>query len=507
MKIFSTKKISEIDRYTIENEPILSIDLMERAAYNLAKYFLESEFFKNKKSFCIISGVGNNGGDGLALARLLHFNGKKVRVYLFGDIKKQSKDNATNWKRLENIDIFKKHVLSAEEIHFLEDEIIVDALYGTGLSRPLEGPVLNLVEKINNSSNFVVSIDIPSGLLGEDNRFNNSQIVQADLTLTLEFPKLSFFFPENEKFVGKFEIVKIFLSEEAKNKTETCYYYTDFSEINLIYKRRTKFSEKRDFGHALIVGGSKGKIGAILLASKACYRTGVGLLTVHCPNAFSTTLNVFLPEIMLAPDKNADYITQCNIKDIYTAIGIGPGLGTNIETTSALLEYLNAKLPIVLDADALNIIAKNDLLKNIKPYTIITPHIREFDRLFGEHSTHYDRFLTANQVAKDLKIIVVLKGAYTQIHLPNGNIFFNSTGNQGLATGGSGDVLTGIITGLLAQGYTPENAAIFGVFLHGLAADLAVKDFYSYETLLPSDVIKYLSNAFQLINNQICNQF
>ncbi|MCX7954456.1 MAG: NAD(P)H-hydrate dehydratase [Bacteroidales bacterium] len=502
MKIFKTSIISEIDNYTIENEPISSINLMERAASQLSKYII-NKFDKTTK-FCIVAGTGNNGGDGLALARILHFNGYMVRVYLVGDITKQSNDNKINWGKLLKKEIFRKHITKHDELEIYEDEIIIDALFGSGLNRPLEGEIESIIKKINNSGNYIISIDVPSGLMGEDNRENNNNaIIKANLTLTLEFPKLSFFFPENNTFVGDFVIVPIFLHPKAKEEKITNWFYTDKSEVSKIIKKRHKFIEKRELGHALIIGGNEGKVGAAILASKACVKSGTGLTSVCLLSGSSSMLTISSPEVMTENlsnllDKNNPEITK------YTAIGIGPGLGTSYDVLPVLEEVLIKfkDIPLVIDADGLNLIAKNKYLISIIPEnTILTPHFREFDRLFDIHNSHYDRFLTATKMAQELKLIIILKGAHTQIHLPDGRIYFNSTGNPGMATGGMGDVLTGIITSLLAQGYSPQEASILGVFVHGLAADYALLN-ETYETLTPSDVIHFLPHAFKDIHNE-----
>lgn len=499
MKIFSTKIIAQIDRYTIENEPITSINLMERAAQQLAKYIIDK--FDKTKKFCIIAGIGNNGGDGLALARILFFNGYKVRVYLFGDLNKQSIDNKINWQKLLSRGTFAKHITSHNQLEIFEDEIIIDALYGSGLNRPLEGEIEKIIKKINESNNFIISIDIPSGLMGEDNTNNNfNSIIRANLTLTLEMPKLSFFFQENYKYVGNFVIIPIFLHPLAKEKTNTEWYYLDMDEIKPLIKKRDKFVEKRALGHAIIIGGNEGKIGAILLATKSCIKCGAGLTSALLLSKQSHSLNSYLPEAMT---EQLSIIEEVKNFKKFTAIGIGPGLDTTNESLSILKFVLSSckNLPLVIDADGLNLIAKNKELLNILPEnTIITPHQREFDRLFGNHNNSYERFLTASKIAKSLKIIIVLKGAHTQIHLPDGRVYFNSTGNPGMATGGMGDVLTGIITSFLAQSYSPEDAAKYGVFIHGLAADLALSN-QSYETLMPSDVIDNLPTAFKYVQN------
>jgi len=496
MKIFTTKQISIIDQYTIKNEPIASIDLMERASEQLCKYVLKH--FPKTQSFAICCGFGNNGGDGLALARMLYQHNYRVRVLHFNNKEKQSPDNITNYNRCKELGIQIIESVNAHDYQFDKDEIIIDALFGSGLKSPLEGLIVSIIQKINESGCKVIAIDIPSGLMGEDNRTNNtSNIIKAHITLTLEFPKLSFFFPENEPYVGKWEIVPIFLHPDAKEKEHSNYFFITSSFLRSIFKIRPKFAEKREVGHGLLYAGSKGKMGAAVLAAKAAIRSGAGLISVWIPESERFIIQSTVPEILLKTYKEEDHTYEYDFH-IFNAIAAGCAIGTDSKAFDKIQILLsNPQKPLVLDADALTLISKyKDMLNQLSPNTILTPHIREFDRLFGQHSSHFERFLTAQRIAQEFKLIIILKGAYTQIHLPEGTTYFNSTGNQGMATAGSGDVLTGILLGLLAQGYSPQNAAIIGTYIHGLAADYALKK-QSYESLIASDIIKYLGKAFK----------
>jgi NAD(P)H-hydrate epimerase len=509
MKFFTTKQIAEIDRYTIENEPIKSIDLMERAAERLfnSLYFnyLINEYLQK---IVIFAGPGNNGGDGLALARYLSdLKVFKITVYLVADKEKLSPDCSKNLKRLKKIkDVKIKVTLDVDEIKIPENCIIIDALFGSGLNRPLGEPYKSIIRKINSSGNKVFSIDMPSGLIGEDNRSNDHEaIVQADVVLTLEFPKLAFFFKENSKYVKSFKIVDIDLHEEAKQKIYSPYYYVDEEFISPLIRKRERFAEKRDFGHALLVAGSYEKPGSAIIAAKSCLKSGVGLLNIHIPERCYEAIIVSLPEAMLSIDKNSKYTSSVSIEKYYTAVGIGPGIGLNKETQNAfynlLLDVKKYNLPLVIDADGLNILAENNEWLNLLPEnTILTPHFREFDRLFGKHETHYERFLTAQEIAKKYKIIVVLKGAYTQIHCPDGNVYFNSSGTPALAKAGSGDVLTGMILSFLAQKYQPHIAAILAVYIHGKAG-MKAEELNATETILATDVIEQLDIVFNEIKD------
>lgn len=500
MKFFSTHQIGNIDKYTIENEPIKSIDLMERASLQLSKYVIKH--FSTHTSFAIVCGFGNNGGDGLALARILHQLSYKVRIFVYLPIGKQSPDNQINYKKCIDLNIPIINILKNEVIDFKPEEIIIDALFGSGLNRPLEGKVISIIQKINKTGNKIISIDIPSGLMGEDNRLNNPKnIVRANLTLTLEFPKLAFFFPENESFVGKFEIVPIRLHPEAKKIENTSYYYIEQKDISILIKKRSIFIEKRQLGHGLLFAGSYNKMGAAILASKAAMRSGLGLLTAWIPQNTYPILQTALPESMAKFYADSETYNQEEFKH-YNAIALGCGIGLTQSSKIKLKSIIKeANQPLIIDADGLTLLAENkSLLEKLPKNTILTPHIREFDRLFDIHESHYERFLTAQKMAKKLKIIIILKGAYTQIHTPKGETYFNTTGNPGMASGGSGDVLTGILLGLLAQKYSPLETALIGTFVHGLAGNYALEK-QSHESLIASDIIEHLGKAFQSLHN------
>jgi len=496
MKLFTTQQISKVDKYTIEYEPISSTDLMERASTQLLKYVLKH--FSNQHRFAICCGFGNNGGDGLALARLLHQNQYRVRILHFNMEAKQSPDNLINYRRCIELRI---PIIQSDNPHdytFEKDEIIIDALFGSGLKKPLEGSIVPIIDKINHSGCKVIAIDIPSGLMGEDNRSNHPQnIIKANLTLTLEFPKIAFFFPENEPYVGKWEIVPIFLHPDAKENEPSNYFLIEPTLLKPLFKTRSQFAEKRQVGHGLLYVGSKGKMGAAVLAAKAAIRSGAGLISTWIPESERFIIQTAVPEILLKTYNEQDKTIEHDFH-IYNAVATGCAIGTDSYALHKFQILLQTpSKPLVVDADAISLIAKNKgLLEKLPPNTILTPHLREFDRLFGEHHLHFERFLTAQKIAQKHKLIIILKGAYTQVHLPDGTTYFNSTGNQGMATGGSGDVLTGIIVGLLAQDYTPKNAALIGTYIHGLAADYALEK-QSYESLIASDIIDYLGKAFK----------
>ena len=500
MKIFTTQQISKIDKYTIENEPIKSIDLMERASLQLSNYVIKH--FSRHQAFAIFCGFGNNGGDGLALARILHLHGFSVRVFLFAPKGKQSPDNVTNFKRCQELDIPIKKIRTTKDIEIKPEEIIIDALFGSGLNRPLEGKIISIINKLNKIGNKIISIDVPSGLMGEDNRFNNpNNIIRANLTLTLEFPKLAFFFPENETFVGKFIIIPIGLHPEAKKAETSPYFYNEKNDISTLLMPRSTFTEKRQLGHGLLYACYYNKMGAAILASRAALRSGLGLLTTWVPSEACSIIQTAVPEAMTKTYTDNEVFSYSNFK-FFNAIAIGCAIGITPSSKNKLKSILKeAQQPLIIDADGISLLSENKSFLHQLPHnTIITPHVREFDRLFGEHKNHFERFLTARTMAKKHHIIIILKGAYTQIHSPQGITYFNSTGNPGMATGGSGDVLTGILLGLLAQNYSPLDAALIGTYIHGLAGNLALEK-QSHESLIASDIIEHLGKAFQSLHN------
>lgn len=490
MKIPTIQTARAADAYTIENEPISSVDLMERAATQI--YFWLMRNLKSKEvSIKIFCGMGNNGGDGLVLARLLATNDIFAQVYIVHVSDNFSHDCEVNYERLKEIpEVPMYGIFSKEDFPKIDDnDIIIDALFGSGLSRPLEGLAAEMVNHINDNQAIRIAIDIASGLYGDSIGIPTNPIVRADYTVSMQFPKMAFLYPENEPFVGKWEVLDIKIHPNYIENVETANFYTTLDVIKPLLHKRGKHSHKGTYGHALLISGSTGKTGAALLASEACLRSGVGLLTTHLPKSAMLPLQIYLPEAMISPDKSDNCFSQVPDLQPYNAVGVGPGLGKSKETANALKRLIQeAKVPMVLDADALNIISENKTWLSFLPErTIITPHPKEFERLFGKTDNSQQRFELQREMSKQYNIIIVLKGANTSITFPNGSCFFNSTGNPGMATAGSGDVLTGIILSLLAQRYTPEEAAIIGVFMHGRAGDKAAAE-RGMETMIASDI-------------------
>jgi NAD(P)H-hydrate epimerase len=505
MKILTADQIRNVDTLTMKQEPIESIDLMERASRKCVDWLMEH--FGTNQSYKIIAGPGNNGGDGLAIARMLADCQNKVDVYLVSPIEKLSPEAHLNFKRLEHE---KRAFISfPDEKKPLPDikdtDIVIDALFGYGLSRPLTGIAATLVRHINRSEGTVVAIDVPSGLFPERNSLVDSEdIVHADFTLSFQFPKLAFFFAENELFTGKWQLLDIGLFQDAIDRQETPYAFVQAPDILSFQKKRRTFSHKGTFGHALLFAGSYGKMGASVLASRSCLKSGVGLLTVHTVSKGYEIMQIAVPEAMVSVDPSSDYAATLPELDRFSAIGIGPGIGTNDYTGLLVLQIIkNAKVPLVIDADGLNLLARNPEWLKILPFdTILTPHPGEFDRLAGPSSGGFDRHLKQIGFSRKYQVTVILKGAFTSITTPQGMCWFNSTGNPGMATAGSGDVLTGIVLSLLAQGYKPFQAALTAVFLNGLAGDLAKND-TGEEALTASDIINYISKAFLRLKSKL----
>lgn len=499
MKILSAKQIKALDQYTIQEEPISSIALMERASKAFADWFIGMFPESKDTSIAVFCGTGNNGGDGLAIARLLRQRHYSVSLFLCTISSNTSDDFQKNLKRLP-----RRYKIPTTSIAtgspfptFSEKTIIIDALFGTGLNRPVVGYWSDLIEYLNQLPNRIIAVDLPSGLFS-DNCSTSTAIIQANYTVSFELPKLAFFFPENQQYVGQCYILPIGLSSSFIASAATPYYFLRGEEVKQLLKKRKKFDHKGTFGHALLIGGSYGMVGAIILAGKACLRSGAGLVSLHAPEAAYQILQISFPEAIISIDPHQYYYSQNPALDTYQAIGCGCGLNQKPSSQKALKELLEAaNQPMVLDADALNILAKHpDWWSLIPSNSILTPHPKEFSRLFGDSANDFERNQLQRQKAKEHNLYIILKGANTCIATPEGKCYFNTTGNPGMATAGSGDVLTGILTGLLAQGYTPLDACQIGVFLHGKAGDIAAEQL-GHESLIASDIVQYLGNAFK----------
>ncbi len=495
MKILSAELIKQADEITIVNEPINSVELMERASNAFVDWF-ELNYDKSRKVY-IFCGTGNNGGDGLAITRILISKNWDVNTLVINRSIKCSDDFLVNYKRLSELAIV-ADIGKREDLNFTIDErdIVIDAIFGSGLTREIHEIYADTITFINNSGATVISVDVPSGLF-IDRPSSKKSILKADHTLSFQLPKLAFLMPENEQYVNNWSMVDIGLDNNFIEKQDSGYEYIDLPLIKNILMPRSKFAHKTDFGRLLLVAGSWGKMGAAVLCAKSCLKSGGGLITSHIPKCGYAIMQTSIPEVMVSVDTSEHYVSEVPELASFDAIGIGPGLGNQVLAHGFMKSILKVyKKPMVLDADALNIIASDiELLSMLPKDSVLTPHPGEFRRLVGKWKDDFERLDFQIDMSKRYGVIVVLKGAHTSISTPSGKVYFNSTGNPGMATGGSGDVLTGIITALLGQKYSPEKSAILGVYLHGLAADIAVK-FLGEESLSASDIIDYLPQAF-----------
>lgn len=505
MKIFSSRYVKDLDKATCEAQGIDSLTLMERAANAVAKEI--SDRFLPSRRIVAVAGPGNNGGDALAVCRILAEQGySNLEVYLFNVKGELSADCEAQKQKLAETDgvKFNEITTSFYPPHLTENDVILDGLFGSGLREPLSGGFASVARMINESGAYVVSIDIPSGLAGEWNaESKHRDIVHASLTLTFQFPKLSFFFAENADIIGELKVLDIDIDQKTMKAMASDWLMIESRTIRPLLHNRHPFSAKRDFGSAMIFAGSMGMMGAAVLCAGATMRCGAGLATVHAPRTAMTILQTSVPEVMFEPDRNERIITDMSLHHTHQAVAVGPGIGTGEATVNALESLLKTcKSPLVLDADALNCIVKRPaLLSMLPPRTVITPHIGEFDRLFGEQKGSEQRLKKAIEAARHYNIVIVLKSHYTMIVRPTGKVYFNSTGNAGMATAGAGDVLTGVIAAFMAQGYQPEHAATIGVFVHGLAGDIASDEIGEYG-VVASDISARLGIAIRAIINR-----
>lgn len=502
MRIINSKVIKQLDATTCEKQNISSIDLMERAA-TAVTFEIISRFLPSQR-IVVIAGPGNNGGDALAVARMLLEQGyKRIEIFLFNVTGKLSHDCNEEYKKLLAIDgvDFTEITHAFNPPYLSKNDVVIDGMFGSGLNQPLQGGFVSVARYINESGAYIISIDVPSGLFSEWNsHINPRDVVHANLTLTFQLPRLSFFFSENHSLIGEWKLLDIDLDESKLKDIPGNFYVQDEKSISPFLHKRLPFTGKRDYGSALIFAGSTGMMGAAVMAANAALRSGAGLVTVHSAGSGLKILQTAVPAAMFEPDRNAHFITDMRVHHNHQAIAVGPGIGIQDITANALQNLVQTTTaPLLLDADALNCIAQRPaMLSLLPPKTIITPHIGEFDRIFGDHKTSEDRLKTAMEMARQYNIIIVLKGHYTAIIRPTGRVYFNTTGNPGMATAGAGDVLTGIIAAFLAQGYTPELAASIGVYVHGLAGDMAAEELGEFGMTAP-DIAAYAGRAIHKI--------
>jgi len=498
MKVFSAKQLYKADAITIKKQNLQSVDLMERAA-TVCFNWLDEKLNGAQTPIYIFCGIGNNGGDGLVIARLLLIHGYYVNVYIANFTDKRSKDFLTNYNLLKEITSEWPILMTSEEDFPIlnNNDIIIDALFGIGLNRPPKGWVKKLINHLNKSESFKLAIDIPSGLYPNKALEDKEAVLKADHTLTFQNPKMAFFLPETAPFTDTFEVIDIGLDQDFINSEKPLAVTYGKYDVQKLYKPRHRFDHKGTHGHCLIIGGSYGKIGATVLASKAALKVGAGMVSTYIPKCGYTVLQTSLPEAMVITDSAENYITNIEPNFNPSAIGIGPGMGTHKKTIVTFEKFLKStqEFPVVIDADALNCISENkELLKLLPNNSILTPHPGELKRLIGEWTDDYHKIELTKEFSKKYKVIVLIKGANSLI-INKDEVYINMSGNPGMATAGSGDVLTGMITGLLSQGYQPLEAVLLGTYLHGSAGDIASMEL-GYEAIITSDIIDNIGTAF-----------
>lgn len=497
MKILSSNQVYKADQATMKSLAISSTELMEKAGFSCFKW-IDKALQNNRDPVHVFCGMGNNGGDGLVISRLLAKKGIDVRTYLVNFSDKRSDDFLINLERLKELGIPVYEIMNKEDFPDINcQDLIIDAIFGIGLKRTIEGFTSQLIQQLNASKADIISIDIPSGLFADRHLTEGSAVIRADQVLTFQVPKLAFLLPENQEYIKAWQVLDIGLDKNFIDTVSCDYKFVESDDIKKIFQKRKKFSHKGSYGHSLIVGGSYGKIGAVILASRAAIKSGSGLVSTYIPKCGYTAMQAANPEVMVEVD-DEKIVQFFNFKTIPNAIGIGPGLGTHLKTKKGFVEfYSKCNIPMVIDADGLNIIAEfRDLKKLIPEGAVLTPHPKEFERLVGKWTDDYDKLELLKDFSIKYKCVVVLKGAHTAVSY-QGKIWFNSSGNAALATAGSGDVLTGIITSLLAQGYGCLEASIMGVYIHGRTADLGVESDESLESFVASDAIAFLANVFK----------
>lgn len=497
MKIFSAEQLYQADKQTLIAQNITASELMERAGEQIFNWMLQ-EWSGTKVQIHIFCGVGNNGGDGLVVGRLLLQRGFHVCVYVVNYSENKSEEFLINYDRLlavaENPPIFIK---SESDFPTIEPTaIIVDAIFGIGLNRSPSGWIKKLIQHLNAGEGFKLAIDLPSGLFANSPPDDFDAIFRADRTLTFHAPKLSFLLPNTGPYVREFTSLDIGLDSQFLNEAPPLAQLITKKDAQIMYRSRERFGHKGTYGHALLIAGSYGKMGAAVLATKAAFRIGAGMVTAYVPKCGYSILQTAIPEAMVVTDTCENYISDIQFNIQPSAIGIGMGIGKNPDTVKAIKNlFVNQEIPLVVDADALNNISENrELLKIIPKNAILTPHPGELKRLIGPWKNDYEKLEKVKLFSKEFQVIVVLKGAYTIIFLED-KLYINNTGNPGMGTAGSGDALSGIITGLLCQGYAPQTSALLGVYLHGCAGDITAVQ-KGEEAIMAGDIIENLGQAY-----------
>ena len=496
MEILTGKQIYEVDKATVKSQGISSLELMERAG-TVCFNWVHSKLQGNPVKVLVFCGIGNNGGDGLVIARHLHQYGYNVHCYVVNFSKKRTEGFLSNFEKLKNAGVWPAVINGTDDFpEITPQDVVIDAIMGIGISRNIQGFTIDLIKHINKPKSYTLSIDLPSGLFPDKSFNKGTAIIEASHTLTFQRPKIALLLPENEPYIYTWETIDIGLDEAfiaSMKKIEN--FLIEKEDVQEIYLPRDKFTHKGTYGHALIIGGSLGKIGAVTLASKGALKVGSGLVTAYIPKCGYEILQISIPEVMVEVDAENE-LEYFNYKSNPTVIGIGIGIGISEKTANGFAKFLNAnKLPLIIDADGINIIANDkELLKLLPENTILTPHPKEFERLVGKWKNDFDKLKKLKEFTVNHKVIVILKGANTVI-AQGENLYFNTTGNPALSSAGTGDVLTGMVTGLMAQGYDALNAAIMGVYLHGRTADLAIES-TGVESFTASMIFDYIGKSY-----------
>lgn len=497
MKILSAAQLKEADKISIEKQGITSEELMERAA-TLVFNEIHARMKDAGVPVKIFCGIGNNGGDGLVVARLLKEHDYEVEVFVVAYSEHRSNDFQANYEKLKKLSSEEPVVIKGEKDFpgLQPHDFVVDAIFGIGLNRPLEGWIAGLVKHINASEAFVLAIDMPSGLFSDKAPSESDTVLQADYTLSFQTPKLVFFLPQTMGYAGEVQILDIGLDKDFLYNVETETFLIGKQEAQQYYKPRKKNTHKGNYGHTLVVGGSYGKIGSIALSSTAVLKTGAGLCTIFAPRCGYSILQSVLPEAMVITDEDEDKLTNIKTDLDADVICFGMGIGKDEATKAAFEELLKkTKKPMLIDADGLNVLSANkDMLPLIPKNSVLTPHPKELERLIGKWEDDFEKIDMVQEFCKKHEVVLVLKGAHT-FTFAAGKIYVNTTGNPGMATAGSGDVLSGVIAGLLSQKYSPAEAAVLGVYLHGSSADIAIQN-CGFEALLSGDIAENMGKAF-----------
>jgi hydroxyethylthiazole kinase-like uncharacterized protein yjeF len=513
LKVATAKEMQEIDRVTIEKSGIAGIVLMERAGLSVVSKVCQ--LYPDRKVM-VLCGSGNNGGDGFVIARELHNQGKDVEVYAVrpGKLKGDAKTNYSVAKKYGVNILFINKFLALDSKRITPNTVVVDALLGTGLQNEIRKPLSDVIDKVNDLRCPVIAVDIPSGISSDSGQIMG-YAVKADHTVTFGLPKRGHLLFPGADYAGQLFVEDIGFPTRLLDSNTVRVSLVQKTDAVALLPQRARYSHKGSYGHVLFVAGSKGKTGAALMAARACLKAGAGLVTIGVPESLVNAFQSRVTEEMILPLADngsgtvsytaADTILKF-LKNRGSVLAIGPGLSVNNEI-AGLVRRLVAEsgVPMVMDADGLNALAgKTGILKKSRAPLILTPHTGEMARLLNQGSgirdqrdhIEQDRINSAVSFAKKTKTYLVLKGAPTVTASPDGNAFINTSGNPGMATAGTGDVLTGMISAFLAQKMDPLEATILGVYMHGLTGD-AVAGKKGQHSLIASDIIRDIPSVFR----------